>query len=412
MARVLAEILGASEPAFRMHIQRLEQAAGLPGADIRLMMQIVQETREKIRALGLDPADTTGAELYEALQVRLREDEARVRDTLGVLSAASTAELLEAIQRYVSRTLEQADVFAIKQSSLRAIFKKLQPKTTMKRLGYRSMDSMLKHEPMAQLLAATLMCESREWHRQRLEAYKRLTARDFETKKIAFFVPSGKRWPQLAQKYTAGNRQHTLALAEAGAVIFLPLEHDLPALAITTMLLAMQEVNAVRATSVYLKLHQVRADFGTVVYDSMQHEPLTHAEIAGRQLPWSMVHWFYGHGHSAYHPEAFEPHVQPEDLAWHTAESVLAGVHPALEFWEGSHMLAMLDGSQPVSLNMLDVALGVCNGLSYGERVVHHMRASLSRELLGRYLHQENLQALLATTLGRQLTPDTTELSW
>ncbi|MEJ0073557.1 MAG: hypothetical protein WDN27_05825 [Candidatus Saccharibacteria bacterium] len=57
----------------------------------------------------------------------------------------------------------------------------------------------------------------------------------------------------------------------------------------------------------------------------MQHEPMTSADLAGEPLPWKAVQWFYGRGHSEYYPDAFSPHVQPEDLSWHDAEDVLAG---------------------------------------------------------------------------------------
>ena len=157
----------------------------------------------------------------------------------------------------------------------------------------------------------------------------------------------------------------------------------------------------------YLKLHQVQPDFGRLAYEAILHDPMTQAELAGQTLSWKIVQWFYGHGYSSYHPDVFEPHVQAEDLQWHDAEKVLAGLHPALEFWQGSQVLGLLDSKgEPVSLNMLDVALGVCNGLEYGQRLVHNMRSYLSRELLGRYLHQDNLQSLLVGKLDQQLAPE------
>jgi hypothetical protein len=198
-----------------------------------------------------------------------------------------------------------------------------------------------------------------------------------------------------------------MALPELGAVVLLPLEHDLQGLAITTLMLSVQSVNDMRALGSYLKLQQVRPDFGAVFAESIQHEPIAATELAGEPLPWKVVQWFYGHGHSEYHPEAFEPHVQPEDLTWHEAEDVLVDLHPAMEFWQGGQLLALLDhAQQPVSLNLLDVALGVCNGVGYADRIVHHMRLNLGRELLARYLHQDNLQALLLGKLDAQLAPE------
>jgi hypothetical protein len=406
MSRVLAQILGAAEPTFRQQISKLEQAAGLPGADIRLMMQVVNETRHKLRDLNLDSHDTTGQELYAALQQRLIDDEGRVRTALGLTEDATAIDTLEAVKHYLEKLEIHTHSFVVKQSVMRALLKKLQPKATMKKLGYRSMESMLKHEPVAQLLAATSILESHDWQQKRHDAYKKLKASDFEVKKASFYVPQTKQWPTIAASYTAAHKHNIMALPELGAVVILPLKQDMPSLAITALLLAINSVNDIRSVGSYLKLQQVRPDFGKVFAATIQHEPVTIAELAGEPLPWKVVQWFYGHDHSSYHPEVFEPHVQPEDLSWHDGEDVLAGVHPAMEFWQGGQMLALLDSGKPVSLNLLDVALSVCNGLDYSDRIVHHMRETLSRELLARYLHQGNLQALLLGKLDEQLAPE------
>lgn len=406
MARVLAELLGAAEPGFRQQLARLEQAAGLPSADIKLMMQVVNETRAKIRELGLDPHDTTGPELYQALQTRLRTDESRVRESLGVLTVGSPTEVLEAVKRKLDKLEVQKHAFVLKQTAMRQLIKKLQPKATMKALGYRSMDSMLKHEPVPQLLAATLLIESPEWHRRRLDAYKKFSPRNFETRAVSIYVPTAKQWPKLAAQHVAASKHNIVALSELGAVVLLPLEEDLSGLAITTMLLSIDALNDIRARSSFLKLQQVRPDFGDVLHETMLHEPVTEADLAGQQLPWKVVQWFYGRGQAEYHPEVFEPHVQPEDLRWHDGEAVLADMHPTLEFWQNSQLLALLDNGQPVSMNMLDVSLALCNGLDYPDRVIHHMRANLGRELFARYLHQDNLQTLLLGKLDKQLAPE------
>lgn len=398
--------MGAAEPTFRAQLQRLERAAGAPGADIRLMMHVINETRAKIRMLGLDPHDTTGPELYGALQSRLHADEGRVRQALGLEENASAAEVVEACRRHLAGISARTHSFVVKQPAMRALLKKLQPKTTMKRLGYRSMDSMLKHESVAQLLAATAMIETPEWQRKRLEAYKKLRPTDFEVRQASFYAPTTKHWPEISAHYAEAYHHHLITLPELGAVVLLPMEQDLPGLAIATLMLSIQSVNDMRSLGSYLKLQQVRPDFGQVFADCIQNEPIATNELAGEPLPWKVVQWFYGHGHSEYHPEAFEPHVQPEDLTWHEAEDVLAELQPAMEFWQGGQMLALLDGGQPVSLNLLDVALGVCNGLDYANRIVHHMRVNLGRELFARYLHQDNLQAMLLGKLDAQLAPE------
>ncbi len=405
MSRVLAELLGANEPAFHQQLRRLEVAAGLPSTDIRLATHVTHTTRQKIRELGLDPADTSGPELYAALQARLRKDEVLVRSAINLKADIQPIDILERVAEQLGKLDQQSDVFVIRSTVLKRILKKMKPKATMKRLGYRSMDSMFKHESMVQLLAACQVTESEEWQEARLNAYKTLQAKDFEPKKPQFIVPTSKQWPKVAASHAQQHRHNIIAVPELGGVVILPIQQDLPGLAITTFVLSLHALNDMRALSAYLKLQQVRSDFGNIVKQSILEEPLTEVELGGNKLSWRAVHWFYGHGHANYHPEVFEPHVQPEDLAWHNIGTALRQLHPVMDFWEETDMLGLLDGKDTVSLNVLDVALGLCNSLDYAQRVVHHMRETLGRELFARYLHQDNLQMMLAGSLDRQLAP-------
>lgn len=406
MSRALAQLLGTDEPSFRLQLRRLEAAAGLPSTDIRLSAHIMQATRAKIRELGLDPADTTGPELYAALQTRLKQDEVRVRAMLDVKADMQPFDILQGVGKQLNKVDHHSDLFVVKQAKMKQIIKKLKPKATMKRLGYRSMDSMIKHEPVAQLLAACQVTESADWQEHRLDAYKKLQPKDFEPKRPSFVVPTTKQWPKLADAHADQYRNNIIMVPELGTVVILPSSHELPGLAITTFVVALHALNDMRALSAYLKLQQVRPDFGEVVRASIVEEPLTDVELGGSKLTWRAVHWFYGHGHAAYHPDVFEPHVQPEDLSWHNVGQTLTDLHPVLTFWEETETLGLLDGRDTVSLNVLDVALGVCNGIEYAGKVAHHMREALGRELFARYLHQDNFQTMLAGSLDKQLAPE------
>lgn len=291
MSRVLAQLMGIAEPTFRAQLQELERAAGMPGADIRLMVEIMQETRSKMCELGLDPHDTTGQELYAALKARLLQDEVQVRAGINMRADGTPEAVLQAVRKRLEKLDLHTHTFVVKQAVLRTMLKKLQPKATMKKLGYRSMDSMIKHEPVAQLLAAASMIESADWQRRRLEAYKKLKSSNFEVKKACFFAPTSKQWPKIAAEYTETTKHNIITVPELGSVIFLPITHELPALAITSILLAVQGLNDMRSLGSYLKLQQVRPDFGQAFAEAIQHEPMTVAELAGQQLPWKLVWW-------------------------------------------------------------------------------------------------------------------------
>jgi hypothetical protein len=133
---------------------------------------------------------------------------------------------------------------------------------------------------------------------------------------------------------------------------------------------------------------------------------MTSAHLAGQPVPWKVIQRYYGRLKDGVHPEVFEPHVQAEDLQWHDAEKVLTELQPALSFWLDTQYICMIHDGEPVSLNILDVALGYCNHLEFGDRIVHFVREHLWHELMSRYLHQENLEAAVHQQLSRDLVDE------
>lgn len=405
MTRFLSEALGAEEPVFSRSLQQLERAAGQPSADIRLTADIIQKTRAKIGELGLDPTDTTGQELFRALQERLARDEQTVRRVLSIADDATPNVIVARVAHFLNRQPGN-NAFVLKSSVAKRLLAKKVPKNVMKRLGYRSADSMFKHESAAELYAAAHISENDGWHRAYRAQYAKLRPSDFEPKKISVVHPKSKHWQKLAEEYTTTVHHHMLSFPELGAVVLLPIAQAVNGLAITTILLAAEEMNKIRAHSSYAKLQQVKPDFGALIQKSSVAEPYTSAELAGQPVPWRMIQRYYARFSDAYHPEIFEPHVQPDDLGWTAAEDVLAKLDPSLSFWRGTSHLGLLQDGAVVSCNALDAALSYCNSLSFGNRIVHFVRDNLWHELMMRYLHQENLGAAVRQQLADGLTSD------
>ncbi|HKR81751.1 MAG TPA: hypothetical protein VJR27_01995 [Candidatus Saccharimonadales bacterium] len=403
MTRFLSQTLGAAEPTFGLAVQDLERASGHQSTDIRLTTEIMRGTQEKMRQLGLDPHDTTGPELYRALQERLRQDEAHLRSVLGLEETDAPSAVLGRLQKFLEKHEIPKGCFALKLSVAKRLLKKVPPKKAMKQLGYRSVDSMLKHEPVAHIYTAALMVESQQWQQNYRDQYKQLRPSDFESRKIAVLYPKAKKWEKLAHEFVTQAKHNIVCLKELGAIVLLPHETDMPGLAITTFLLVFNDMNTIRAHSSFTKLQQVKPDFGETVKNAVEHEPYTSAELAGQPVPWRLIQRFYGHHQQAYHPDIFEPHVQPEDLAWFDAETLLKDLKPALGFWEGTAALSFLHEGEPVSLNVLDVALGHCNRLGFTDRIIHFVRENIWHELMMRYLNQENLERAIGQQLAKEL---------
>jgi hypothetical protein len=402
---MLSELLGAPEPMFHQSLQRLEQASGLPSNDIRLASEISQSVQGKLRELGLDPHDTTGPELFAALAERLKADDERLVHALKALSkqddvVASVAHALRSVPLAKS-------CFALKATAAKKLLKKVAPKKTMKQLGYRSLESMLKHESVPLLYTAAWLTESASWQRSLIDQYKNLQATDFEARDVSILSPGSARWQKLSESIVASKRHNVFAFKELGAVVLLPFQAERPlAAATTTLLLALNAWNDIRVTSTFLKLCQVKPAFGKIVQSVVLDEPKLTAEMLDSPVPWQIIQRYYARVKDAFRSEIFEPHVQAEDLAWHSVEKVLAHLEPSLEFWKGTSHLSLLHDHEPVSFNILDVCLTYCNSLPFEKRIVHYFRTSLWHELLIRYLKHENVEQSVLGQLQSELAAE------
>lgn len=410
MTRVLAELLDATGPAFRHSLASLENAQGRPAHDIRLTTDLQQATRIKLKYLGLDVEDTTAPELYHALQERIKSDNARLEKKLRTLAAthiSAEGNVEDGLVHSLKHLPISNDCYALKPTVLRTMLRKQSPKRAMKQLGYRSLDSMLKHEAAPSLLAAAWLTESLSWRKSFIDRYKTLKPRDFETRSVAFLVPRGKGWNTLAKKTIATSRHNLICFKELGAVIVLPLGADKPQGSTTVvMALALQALNDIRATSTFLKLCQVRGDFGGVVQTVALGEPYLKANVFDQPVPWHIVQRYYARTKDHLNEELFEPHIHKEDLSWHSIEKVLSHIEPSFEFWHNTAHLGLSHNGQPVSLNILDVALNYCNKLPFANRINRYGRTSLWHELVLRYLKPEMVEQAVASELQPQLVKE------
>ena len=70
----LKDLLENDHPLFTANISQLERASGGAGIDTRLVADITHKAHDAMRVLGLDPADSAGLELYNALKANIRHD--------------------------------------------------------------------------------------------------------------------------------------------------------------------------------------------------------------------------------------------------------------------------------------------------------------------------------------------------
>lgn len=402
--------------SFHVGIQQLERSAGQPNADIRLSTEIQRAVQAKLRDLGLDPHDTTGQELYRALGARLQADEMRFLQAIlkGVKISDISHDHSGHIAFALNRELHHTDVFALKNTTARKLLKSNTPKKAMKALGYRSADSMLKQESVASLFAAATLLESDQWTKKLLAAFSKLKATDFETRPVAIGHPESARWKKLSEAAIKNKHHNVLTFKELGAVVLLPTPASdertaLPAL--STAALAVHAVNNVIVASTYLKLHQAQPDFGTILKETVVHEPVLEDRLLDRPVSWSLLQQYYARLNQIganVRSDLFEPFITTHDMVWHGVEQVLARIEPSLEFWLGTAHLGHLHDGHPVAFNFTDNILSHGHRLSYADRMSHYFRNQLTSELLLRYLNQDRLeQSLSVGNQQRSFVPAT-----
>lgn len=402
MTRYLSQALGAEEPHFSQSVAALEQASGLPSEDIRLSSEIVRRAQQKIAELGLDPKDTTPEELYGVLHERLRADDELVRTSLGIASDAKPETVVTTVCTFLASHKQPEDCFVLKTSVARRLLKKVPPRNVMKKLGYRSIDSLLKREHPALVYTAAYIIEGNQWHKKYRALYVKLRPSDFEPRKISFHSPTSKHWQKMARDYVAAAQHNIFCFKDLGAIVMLPIEVPVDGLAITQVLMALDMMNDIRAQSSFAKLQQVKPNFGDSMRRSTLSEPSTTAVLAGQPVSWRMIQRYYGRAGER-SIAAFEPHLQTEDLRWYDAEDILTELNQALGFWRHTQCLCVMGEHGPVSMNILDVALNYCNHLPFPDRVVRFFRDNLWHELMSRYLKQRNLEDALQQQLSAEL---------
>jgi hypothetical protein len=193
-----------------------------------------------------------------------------------------------------------------------------------------------------------------------------------------------------------------------GVILLLPVKVEhLPGMATWSGSLVFHYINEIRLYSAFFKLKQVQPNFGEVFVETLIADPNLGPIMAGQEIHWRVIQRYFGKIKDEYHPEIFEPHVQPEDLHWRKAEEMLYKIDPELKFWEDMDYVALMYDGGPVTFNMMDVAASYTNQTPYEEREIYHFRESLWNEIFIRYMGQKTLEEQVLKQLDNEMiTPE------
>jgi hypothetical protein len=401
MCKAIAELLGTSRDHLHVLVHDLESASGYPSNDVRLSAEIVGKVFGGTRALGLDPTDTTGPELYQAL-INLAgiHDDFLLR-RLGLSNVSEVHELSSRIVHFVNKLNVPKKVWVVKHVAIKRILKQQVPRRAMKALGYRSLDSLLKREPMGKLVLLLPLLESEHWYELFVQRYQQLTPVDFEQRHVEILSLDGPEWHLVAQELNALGKGDVIANKELGVVALVPYTHASAGFTITRLPTILHELSELRLHSAYLKLMQTRPNFGQLVCESVSNGRIDDVYIAGHAVSWRTIHKHIVRDGQL--PEVFEPHVATEDFEHYKTEELLYKLEPALHFWHEMEYVGVYRDGQAISFNLLDAARNYAQQKPFSKQTTTYLKTALSDQLLLRYLSLPHVESRVFTQLDYQV---------
>ncbi|MBP7820918.1 hypothetical protein KA025_02280 [Candidatus Saccharibacteria bacterium] len=404
MSRIISELLGATEPMFSIAVKQLEQASGKPGVDVRLTGEIIGQVIQKTKELGLDPKDTTGKELYSALLAQYQKHDAHLAKALGGKDAEDVKSLMPLMKKAAEDVKFARKVWVLKKSVAKEFLKKTPPPSIMKILGYKSIDSMLKTENIFEIYGALRFAENPEWLNNFDANYDNLKPSDFEERNIEIVTMPADRWGDISENFVHKKRHNITHVKEMGIILMLPVKQEkIPGITTTVMPLLLHYMNEIKLYSTYFKLQQVRPDFAKVFIETLIADPGEAAVMAGQKIHWRVIQRYFGKLENEYHPEIFEPHVQPEDLHWRKAEHLLYEIDPELGWWRDLDYVGVMHAGRPVTFNLMDIAVSYSTQTPYKDRAIYHFRDSLWNEVFERYMGEKTLEQQVLKQLNNSM---------
>lgn len=405
MSTFLRDLLDAEEPLFSLSLRDLEKASGRQGVDVRLIADITQETHQAIRELGLDHKNTTGKEFYQALMARVASDNERVTKIVGGTHSDDVRQMVPLLVAAANKVKFNRKVFVLKHDKARDLLRQMPPKKLMERLGYSDIEDLFKGENFSELYTALRFSEGPEWLNEYNELFKTVSADDYEERDIEIVVMDHDKYVDLAEHFVEKKLHNVTHTKELGVIVVVPMHAThIKGLTLKTLPLLFHYLNEVKLYSTFFKLKSKTAkQFGETVMETLIADPAKAASISGRHVHWRVIQRYFGKLKDESHLEAFEPHVQPEDLHWRHAEDLLYQIDPEMKFYKDRDWVGMMYDGSPVTLNFVDIALSYSNGISYEDRYVYHFRESLWNELFARYMGMSNLKEQVLNQLDNDM---------
>lgn len=404
MSKFLRDLLDAEEPIFTLALRDLENATGKEAVDSRLVGDIALEMRTAMKELGLG-IDATAEEVYQALLARIADDNQRIAKIVGGGDPDDIRHIVPHLVNAANSAEFARKVFVLKHDKAKEFLRHMPPKQLIDHLGYKDVEELFEKENFGELYTALRFSEGPEWLNKYDELFKTVSADDYEERDIEIIVMNHDKYVDLAEHFVQKKLHNVTHTKEMGVIVVVPVRKThWKGLTLKTLPLLFHYMNEIKLYSTFFKFKSKTVrNFGEVVVETLIADPDAGPQLAGHHVHWRVIQRYFGKLKDEAHPEAFEPHVQPEDLHWRRAEELLYEIDPKMKFWQDRDWVGYNFSGDTVTLNIIDVALSYSNGESFDTRYVYHFRESLWNEIFARYLGMPTLKKQVLEQLDNDL---------
>lgn len=387
MSKALADTLQQPQVLVEGLLNKLEKLSGNASHDLFFQSKASLQLKAKIGQLGLDPNDTHEKELYWGLMHRFGSVNDYFEKTYLHTTEDGIGRIIQLVE-LAQNCVDAKKSWSIKPAVAKKILRANPPKNLMKQLGYRSLESMLKHEDVEVVLAVAHNISSQRWREGVTAAISKLSTAEYEEKTLRIAILQGK-WEAVASNLpTISNYLPT------GTVIVSPSKEaqSLPGLSMFVVLA--QTLESLRVATVAARFPELNRPGHSFV-----------ARIGGAAITWSSLLFHLGKQHHSQHPELLEPYIMPEHTEAASISQRICSIHPMLNFWQDTEYLLLGRGTNQVSCNIVDVATNYANKNDFGYQTTQAGRSAYWNYLLHKYMQNPSVFDKIITDIEETLMP-------
>ena len=223
MTKFLRDLLDAEEPVFTEAIRQLEQTTGRAGADTKLIGDITAKAHESMRSLGLNPAASTGEEVYQALLGRVETDMQRLTRIIGATDSEDVHHLVPYMIDAANGVRFNRKVFVLKHDKAKDLLRQMPPKQLLAKLGYEDVEAMFAGEDFDEIYTALRFSEGPEWLTDYNELFKTVTVDDYEERDLRIIHMNHDKYVDLAEHFVQKKLHNVTHTKEMGTIVVVPM---------------------------------------------------------------------------------------------------------------------------------------------------------------------------------------------